>query len=194
MKHNVICIIFIIFLLFINCSISLAINTEKCDYYPTVCIPFILEKYLPQKIKDCRLTKQTKIVVMPLVPINSYGGVCESGTILSAANTIVPSLIESIIYKYVTVLERRQIDKILKELSFQYSDLSDIEKAKKVGKMLGADFIIIGEIEDDGCDYYCKSRCCPDYLNFRIVNIENGSVCSSLILNLDHFHDRILIK
>lgn len=88
----------------------------------------------------------------------------------------MPTVIESILYSHVSVLERRQLKKILEELSFQYSDLSDIEKAKKVGRMLGADFLIVGEIQQ--C--VCKVRglggynTTIDYLNLRVVDIEIG--------------------
>lgn len=54
--------------------------------------------------------------------------------------------------KSITIVERQKIDAILKEQDFSMSDLSeDKDKQAKVGQLLGADFIITGDItESDG--------------------------------------------
>lgn len=33
-------------------------------------LPILLEKYLPKKVKQCRITPHTKLVVMPFVAID----------------------------------------------------------------------------------------------------------------------------
>lgn len=53
--------------------------------------------------------------------------------------------------KSLTVVERQKLDDILKEQDFTMSDLSeDKDKQAKVGQLLGADFIITGDISESG--------------------------------------------
>jgi TolB-like protein len=48
------------------------------------------------------------------------------------------------------VIERQQLGRILSELKFSMSDLVDPKKAKQLGKMAGAEALIIGSIADMG--------------------------------------------
>src|SRR5260370_523100 len=43
------------------------------------------------------------------------------------------------------VVERAQLDRILKELKLELSDLSDPEQAQRVGKLANSDLILLGE-------------------------------------------------
>ena len=51
----------------------------------------------------------------------------------------------------VTVVERKRLDKIMAEYTFQSSPFVDIKTAKKLGKGLGADCIIVGTVAALGC-------------------------------------------
>ena len=67
--------------------------------------------------------------------------------------------------KHFKVLERDQLQSALTELHFQLSDLSDPAKAKKIGKLVGAAYVLLGSISDTGTS---------TSINARIVSIESG--------------------
>ena len=67
--------------------------------------------------------------------------------------------------KHFKVLERDQLQSSLDELHFQLSDLADPAKAKKIGKLAGADYVLLGSISDTGSS---------TSINARIVSIESG--------------------
>ena len=47
--------------------------------------------------------------------------------------------------KYIP-LERAKIDRIVKEWKFEQTDLFDEEKCKEVGKLVGADAVVLGKV------------------------------------------------
>lgn len=51
-----------------------------------------------------------------------------------------------------TVIERSQLDKILKEQNFSNSDRADPSTAAKIGKIAGVDAIVIGSVSEFGLD------------------------------------------
>lgn len=67
--------------------------------------------------------------------------------------------------KHFKVLERDQLQSALDELHFQLSDLADPAKAKKIGKLAGATYVLLGSISDTGSS---------TSINARIVSIETG--------------------
>ena len=67
--------------------------------------------------------------------------------------------------KHFKVLERDQLQSALDELHFQLSDLADPAKAKKIGKLAGAAYVLLGSISDTGSS---------TSINARIVSIESG--------------------
>lgn len=67
--------------------------------------------------------------------------------------------------KHFKVLERDQLQSSLNELHFQLSDLADPAKAKKIGKLAGAAYVLLGSISDTGNS---------TSINARIVSIESG--------------------
>lgn len=67
--------------------------------------------------------------------------------------------------KHFKVLERDQLQSALDELHFQLSDLADPAKAKKIGKLAGAAYVLLGSISDTGIS---------TSINARIVSIESG--------------------
>ena len=67
----------------------------------------------------------------------------------------------------ITVVERKRIDKIMEEYAFQSSPFVDIKTAKKLGKGLGADCIIVGSVAALGC---------PLYITARMLDVETGVI------------------
>src|ERR1039457_5655045 len=62
---------------------------------------------------------------------------------------IVDKLVNDGVY---SVIERKQLDKIIKELNFSNSDRADPASAAKIARILGVDAIIVGSITQFGRD------------------------------------------
>lgn len=61
--------------------------------------------------------------------------------------------------KYFTVVNRSQLNKVLKEQKLQHSELLSGSSASKVGKLLGAEVLISGEVSDNASSStYMESR------------------------------------
>ena len=69
-----------------------------------------------------------------------------------------------------TVVERANIDKILKEQKFQHSGCTDSECAVEIGQLLNADLTVIGTVGKIGTTYS---------LNTRIINVGTGEALKS---------------
>lgn len=78
--------------------------------------------------------------------------------------------------KHFKVIERAQLEKALKELKISTTGLVDPENAKKIGKMLGAAFMVVGSISDLGG----KAS-----IDARIVNIESGESVTAADATID---------
>lgn len=78
----------------------------------------------------------------------------------------------------VSIVDRSDIDKVLRELELQSSDAfaSNDTAAVKVGKLSGADIIVTGTISLVGKKYY---------LNVRLISVETGDVLASSIASAD---------
>ncbi len=72
----------------------------------------------------------------------------------------------------VRVVDRQNITKIVKEYEFQQSDLTDETTAVKIGKLSGADIIVMGSISYVGQKYY---------LNIKLITVETGEIIGSSI-------------
>jgi Ca2+-binding EF-hand superfamily protein len=72
----------------------------------------------------------------------------------------------------VRVVDRQNITKIVKEYEFQQSDLTDQSTAVEIGKLSGADIIVIGSISYVGKQYY---------LNIKLISVETGEIIGSSI-------------
>ena len=59
---------------------------------------------------------------------------------------------------HVTVVERKHIDKVKGEMKFQANPYTDPATAKRLGKMVGADAVIIGSADVFGCTLTVTAR------------------------------------
>lgn len=83
-----------------------------------------------------------------------------------------------------TVLERQRIDALLVETQFGLSGLVDPEKAIKLGKMLGANLVVMGTVMDlhsevvpfQGYGIKTKSSKAICQIRLRLVDIETGKI------------------
>jgi curli biogenesis system outer membrane secretion channel CsgG len=77
----------------------------------------------------------------------------------------------------VSIVDRSDIDKVMKELELQASGAIDEEgTAVKAGKLSGADIIATGTISLVGKKYY---------LNVKLISVETGEVLGSSIASAD---------
>ncbi|MDG4551112.1 MAG: FlgO family outer membrane protein [Candidatus Contendobacter sp.] len=67
-------------------------------------------------------------------------------------------LITSLVNKGIKVVERGQLEKVLKEQQLSYSGLVDLSSAQQIGKLLGAGGIVLGTITDQGNAVAVNSR------------------------------------
>src|SRR6185437_325367 len=65
------------------------------------------------------------------------------------ADLLVDKLVQDGVY---SVIERKELDKILAEQNFSNSDRADPSSAAKIAKVLGVDAIIVGSITQFGRD------------------------------------------
>ena len=70
-------------------------------------------------------------------------------------------------FEYVTLIERKQIESVIKEQQFQMSDLTDEKTSVQVGKLLNADNVLLCSIGKLGSTMV---------LTARLLNVETGKV------------------
>jgi Ca2+-binding EF-hand superfamily protein len=83
----------------------------------------------------------------------------------------------------VRVVDRENIAKIVKEYEFQGSDLTDESTAVEIGKLSGADIIVIGSISNVGEIFY---------LNIKLISVETAEIIGSSIadaVNAKEFYE-----
>ncbi|MBI5555844.1 MAG: hypothetical protein HY920_08360 [Elusimicrobia bacterium] len=71
------------------------------------------------------------------------------------------------------VIERPQLEKVMTEQKLQMSGLIDNSSAVEIGKMLGADGIMVGSITEYGRTIYPKARLT---VNVRVIEVKTGLV------------------
>lgn len=75
-------------------------------------------------------------------------------------------------YGSVKVVDRNNIAKIIRESEFQQAGLVDETTAVKIGKIAGADYIVIGNLTGIGGTYY---------LNLNLISTETAEIVASAI-------------
>ncbi|MBN1898548.1 MAG: hypothetical protein JW827_07195 [Spirochaetes bacterium] len=81
----------------------------------------------------------------------------------------VSDLLRTELFKtgHFVVIERNQMDQVLKEQEFQYSGCTDTECAVQIGKLLSANKVLVGTVNKLGKAFI---------INARIVNVEKGTM------------------
>ena len=91
------------------------------------------------KVGDMVESYKKSIAVLPFSPLDES----QSKQSTQLGNSILTSISES---GEIKVIERLQIKKLIDEKKFEASALFDPAKAKKVGTLLNADFVVVGTI------------------------------------------------
>ena len=84
-----------------------------------------------------------------------------------------------------TVLERSEMQKVLKEQKFQYSGCVDTKCAVEIGVMLGAKYIVVGSVSKVGSTFSIDSR---------LINVETGESYDSADFSHTGQIDYLLIE
>lgn len=71
------------------------------------------------------------------------------------------------------VIERQQLEKVLAEQKLQMSGVIDNNSAVEIGKMLGADGIMVGSVTEYGRTIYPKARLT---VNVRVIEVKTGLI------------------
>jgi TolB-like protein len=98
--------------------------------------------------------------------VNVEGAVTQLGRILG--DRLTPVVVNADRF---TVIERKFVDKVVAEQERQLSPFADEETAVEFGKLLGAGAIVTGTVSELGEAFY---------VNARAVDVENGSLLSSV--------------
>lgn len=79
-----------------------------------------------------------------------------------------------------TLVERTQLDKALKEVGFSQSVYADPNKAKQIGKMINADYIVTGDVVKAGNRFE---------INARMIEVETAKVLVTESYNFQSEND-----
>jgi hypothetical protein len=113
-----------------------------------------------------RLSPETKLAVMPLAPAEgASAGMATQAEYLGAQLALAASS-----SKLFTMVERKDLQKILGELELQLSGLGDEGSAAKVGKLLGAEVLVTGTVFRKGEVYE---------VFLKLVRVETAEVLSA---------------
>ena len=112
--------------------------------------------------------EQNKDDILKIIAVSKFDAMgIDTIKIAAITNKIINELIQ--IKKY-NVLQRSNIEKILKEQKFQYSDCTDISCAVEFGMLVGADMIVIGSMSKIGDIYN---------IDAKLINVESGQIFES---------------
>jgi len=130
----------VLFVIYFSCAaIAEAAPKTKAKVDPEITALEDAAKTSFTKLQD-RLKPGLRIALLPINAADKDKG-------NYAYNEMTIMFFDTLLYDMV---ERDQIDKILKEQNFQYSGLVDDRTAAQIGKFLGAQVIIIGDISGSG--------------------------------------------
>lgn len=116
------------------------------------------------------INAQTKTVaVIDFVPSSEYDSDMEG--IAKTANDTITTFIVNYGKNEINVVERMQIDKVLKEQGFQQSGFVDIDTAVELGKLVGANYVIVGSVNSTG-GFNVR-------INAKIVDVETAKIIYS---------------
>ena len=120
-----------------------------------------------QKDFKPRLKEKQKLRVA-VVELENVGNIAKSqdmGNIISEMLTAKLSQNENI-----ELVERDQLDKVIKELELSQSDMTDPKSANKVGKILAANAILCGSVSEMGQFFI---------INIRLVDVEEARIIAA---------------
>ena len=125
--------------------------------------PNVYKTITSELLKDC--TGEDKAVAVAGFSYSDGRDSHDGGVV---AERITTELVKAKKFK---VIERKEIEKVFEELKLHRSGAIDSDSAKEIGKMLGADWVVIGTLTE-----------LPDKqleLNARIAGVESGEIINA---------------
>lgn len=119
----------------------------------------------PEKPKIIISGERVKIGILEFQALNEEARKDNFGKIFT--EVLTTSFAKSEAFK---IIEREQLQKILKEFELTQSGIIDTSNAKQIGKMVGADAIVIGSVTKIGNDMR---------LDARIIDVESGIILTA---------------
>ena len=104
----------------------------------------------------------------------------EEGRILT--QRLTSEIINADVY---SVVERTNLEKILKEQKFQHSGCTDSECAVEIGQLVNADYIVIGSASKFGATYT---------IDVRMIDVALGNAVSTAVYNHKGELDDLITK
>lgn len=113
----------------------------------------------------------------------------ENHTGLSNYDNLKRGLSESLMAKLskrpeLTLVERNQLEKAIKELGFSQSIYADGNQAKQIGKMTGADVLVTGDIVKAGNRFE---------INVRLIDVESAQILVADSYSFQSENDTLLV-
>jgi TolB-like protein len=118
-----------------------------------------------EKIKIIIAGEKVKIGILEFQPLNEEARKDNFGKIFT--EVLTTSFVKSEAFK---IIEREQLHKVLKEIELTQSGIIDTSNAKQIGKMVGANAIVIGSVTKVGNDMR---------LDVRIIDVETGIILTA---------------
>ena len=112
---------------------------------------------------DVKKLKGERIIVAEFENINGLGDAVPR----SLQEMVITEFVRA---KHFKVVERSQLDKAVKELKLGLSDIVDADNARKIGKIVGASYIVVGSISQSLGSVS---------VNARIFSIERAEIISA---------------
>ncbi len=75
-----------------------------------------------------------------------------------------------------TLIERSNLDALLREKDLGDTDLLDVGAARELGKVLGVDAIVMGSVNDASMNWVLLAIFARSSLNIKCVHVETGTV------------------
>ena len=111
---------------------------------------------------------ESRTGVKPVIAVSDFDNVGESAENMKIGET-VGELIAGILSEFdgATIIERRNLNKLMEEMALQQAGFTSSETAAEVGNLLGAEYTIVGSVARTGSVFV---------INGRILNNATGKV------------------
>ena len=106
---------------------------------------------------------------------------------LDAWERSVPNLLRSNLSAsdQVTVLDRSKLDKVLEEQALSLSGLTDSSQVKSIGKLLGAEFILSGTIDQQNDEIVVSAD---------LVRVKTGEIQTEIVRSYNKSHKAAMVE
>ena len=116
------------------------------------------------------LMDHPRVAVIPFANQSATTSIAISDGLLDDAREVVEVDLQNT--GMFQMLDRMEVEKLIAEHQFDRSGLVDVSTAAKLGKFLGAEYLLLGTVNDvsrDGNNYEAR-------VSLRLVNVETASV------------------